>query len=168
MIQPPSRGSSASALDERHKDFPGFGPADFDVFAIDGLEPRMSALISGIRPKLEELGSRLSPSCPSCPARSSTLTSPSTPGARSIRRATPGSPLPPTSGATRRIPIFRSACGAPMPSSSSPSSTRRKARPSSRDAPSRGWTRSTPCLRPDKATSGPATIPGRKPRRMTA
>ncbi|QGG56821.1 YktB family protein [Paenibacillus sp. B01] len=61
MTQPPSRGSSASALDERHKDFPGFGPADFDVFAIDGLEPRMSALISGIRPKLEELGSRLSP-----------------------------------------------------------------------------------------------------------
>lgn len=29
---------------------------DFDVFTIDGLEPRMSALISQVRPKFEELG----------------------------------------------------------------------------------------------------------------
>ncbi|MCM3746203.1 DUF1054 domain-containing protein [Paenibacillus pasadenensis] len=41
--------------------FPGFGPSDFDVFGIPGLEPRMEALIAGIRPKLELLGERLSP-----------------------------------------------------------------------------------------------------------
>lgn len=29
---------------------------DFDVFTIDGLEPRMSALITQVRPKFEELG----------------------------------------------------------------------------------------------------------------
>jgi len=41
--------------------FPGFKQDDFDVFAIPGLEPRMSALIEHIRPKLHMLGDRLSP-----------------------------------------------------------------------------------------------------------
>lgn len=41
--------------------FAGFSDDDFDVFAIPGLEPRMDALISHIRPKLHELGERLSP-----------------------------------------------------------------------------------------------------------
>lgn len=41
--------------------FAGFAPEDFDVFAIPGLEPRMDALIARIRPKLHELGERLSP-----------------------------------------------------------------------------------------------------------
>ena len=43
------------------KPFPGFAAADFDVFEIDGLEAQMEALIWHIRPKLEELGARLSP-----------------------------------------------------------------------------------------------------------
>ncbi|NBD22726.1 YktB family protein [Paenibacillus glycinis] len=41
--------------------FAGFAPDDFDVFAVPGLEPRMDALISRIRPKLNELGEQLSP-----------------------------------------------------------------------------------------------------------
>ncbi|WP_219836410.1 YktB family protein [Paenibacillus sp. R14(2021)] len=41
--------------------FAGFTPDDFDVFAVPGLEPRMDALISRIRPKLNELGELLSP-----------------------------------------------------------------------------------------------------------
>lgn len=41
--------------------FAGFAPADFEVFAIDGLEPRMSALIERVRPKLNALGDELSP-----------------------------------------------------------------------------------------------------------
>lgn len=45
----------------QHVTEPGFGPSDFDVFRIDGLEPRMAALIERIRPKLTELGARLAP-----------------------------------------------------------------------------------------------------------
>lgn len=41
--------------------FNGFTEEDFDVFSIDGLENRMEALISSIRPKLEELGSYFAP-----------------------------------------------------------------------------------------------------------
>ncbi|WP_411343115.1 YktB family protein [Paenibacillus sp. WLX1005] len=41
--------------------FPGFTAKDFDVFAIDGLEPRMEALIERIRPKLTTLGEQLQP-----------------------------------------------------------------------------------------------------------
>lgn len=41
--------------------FPGFAPEDFDVFAIDGLEPRMEALIARVRPKLHQLGDVLAP-----------------------------------------------------------------------------------------------------------
>ncbi|ETT85716.1 DUF1054 domain-containing protein [Viridibacillus sp. FSL R5-0477] len=33
---------------------------DFDVFSIDGLEPRMEALINTVRPKFEELGTAFS------------------------------------------------------------------------------------------------------------
>lgn len=36
--------------------FTGFEPADFDVFTIPGLDPRMEAIKSQIRPKLESLG----------------------------------------------------------------------------------------------------------------
>lgn len=36
--------------------FTGFEEADFDVFSIEGLEPRMNAIKERIRPKLEELG----------------------------------------------------------------------------------------------------------------
>ncbi|WP_270172115.1 YktB family protein [Paenibacillus sp. SYP-B4298] len=42
--------------------FYGFAPEDFDVFAIEGLEPRMEALIRLVRPKLHLLGDRLAPS----------------------------------------------------------------------------------------------------------
>ncbi|SDW34253.1 YktB family protein [Paenibacillus sp. CF384] len=41
--------------------FPGFSATDFDVFEVPGLEARMSLLIERIRPKLHELGERLSP-----------------------------------------------------------------------------------------------------------
>lgn len=41
--------------------FEGFGTQDFDVFSISGLEPRMSALIERVRPKLTELGTLLAP-----------------------------------------------------------------------------------------------------------
>jgi len=41
--------------------FEGFTKKDFDVFQIDGLENRMNALISEIRPKLEFLGTYFSP-----------------------------------------------------------------------------------------------------------
>lgn len=41
--------------------FTGFHPEDFDVFHIPGLEPRMEALISRVRPKLEQLGTSLAP-----------------------------------------------------------------------------------------------------------
>ncbi|MUG73084.1 YktB family protein [Paenibacillus validus] len=41
--------------------FSGFTDSDFDVFYIPGLEPRMEALIERVRPKLHELGDRLSP-----------------------------------------------------------------------------------------------------------
>ncbi|WP_308639008.1 YktB family protein [Paenibacillus silvisoli] len=41
--------------------FTGFTADDFDVFAAPGLEARMSLLIERIRPKLHELGDRLSP-----------------------------------------------------------------------------------------------------------
>jgi uncharacterized protein YktB (UPF0637 family) len=36
--------------------FKGFEPKDFDVFAIEGLEPRMEALIANLRVKLTQLG----------------------------------------------------------------------------------------------------------------
>ncbi|MDQ1146861.1 uncharacterized protein YktB (UPF0637 family) [Bacillus sp. SORGH_AS 510] len=42
-------------------DFKGFTQEDFDVFLIDGLEPRMEALKGIIRPKLEELGQYFAP-----------------------------------------------------------------------------------------------------------
>ncbi|WP_449539868.1 YktB family protein [Ferdinandcohnia sp. Marseille-Q9671] len=41
--------------------FTGFTEDDFDVFTIDGLENRMDALISRVRPKLEELGNHFAP-----------------------------------------------------------------------------------------------------------
>jgi len=41
--------------------FSGFAKEDFEVFEIPGLEPRMNALISRVRPKLTELGIELSP-----------------------------------------------------------------------------------------------------------
>ncbi|GGG09518.1 YktB family protein [Paenibacillus abyssi] len=41
--------------------FEGFTQTDFDVFAIPGLEPRMSALIDNVRPKLHQLGERMAP-----------------------------------------------------------------------------------------------------------
>ncbi|MBT2694744.1 DUF1054 domain-containing protein [Bacillus sp. ISL-55] len=41
--------------------FSGFEQADFDVFKIDGLDERMDALKSQIRPKLEELGQHFAP-----------------------------------------------------------------------------------------------------------
>ncbi|MBO9599981.1 MAG: DUF1054 domain-containing protein [Cohnella sp.] len=40
--------------------FTGFTNEDFSVFEIDGLEPRMNALIETVRPKLHQLGDRLS------------------------------------------------------------------------------------------------------------
>ncbi|MBM7564340.1 YktB family protein [Paenibacillus sacheonensis] len=49
------------AADSIKGTFEGFTPDDFDVFAIPGLEPRMDALIARIRPKLHELGDRLTP-----------------------------------------------------------------------------------------------------------
>ena len=41
--------------------FPTFESADFDVFHISGLEPRMEALIERVRPKLTLLGEQLAP-----------------------------------------------------------------------------------------------------------
>lgn len=41
--------------------FSGFNNSDFDVFKIDGFEPRMNALKESIRPKLELLGSHFAP-----------------------------------------------------------------------------------------------------------
>lgn len=41
--------------------FSGFTNEDFNVFTIDGLENRMNALISNVRPKLEELGQHFAP-----------------------------------------------------------------------------------------------------------
>ncbi|WP_410511653.1 DUF1054 domain-containing protein [Paenibacillus sp. BR2-3] len=41
--------------------FTGFTKDDFELFHIPGLEPRMDALISRVRPKLTELGSELAP-----------------------------------------------------------------------------------------------------------
>ena len=41
--------------------FNGFTEKDFNVFNIEGLEPRMEALISTIRPKLEALGKQFAP-----------------------------------------------------------------------------------------------------------
>ncbi|WP_027084169.1 YktB family protein [Cohnella panacarvi] len=40
--------------------FTGFTNEDFAVFEIEGLEPRMNALIETVRPKLHQLGDRLS------------------------------------------------------------------------------------------------------------
>ncbi|MBT2687870.1 DUF1054 domain-containing protein [Bacillus sp. ISL-47] len=42
--------------------FSGFTNEDFNVFEIDGLDDRMEALKSTIRPKLEELGQHFAPS----------------------------------------------------------------------------------------------------------
>jgi uncharacterized protein YktB (UPF0637 family) len=42
--------------------FKGFTNEDFDVFLIDGLEARMSALKDIVRPKLEDLGKYFAPS----------------------------------------------------------------------------------------------------------
>ncbi len=41
--------------------FSGFTHSDFDVFSINGLEPRMDALIMKIRPQLDALGFHFSP-----------------------------------------------------------------------------------------------------------
>lgn len=41
--------------------FQGFVEKDFAVFEIEGLEPRMDALIANVRPKLTELGNTLNP-----------------------------------------------------------------------------------------------------------
>src|SRR6266496_1196589 len=41
--------------------FPGFTPADFKVFEIDGFGPRMEAIKTRIRPKLEAMGRDLLP-----------------------------------------------------------------------------------------------------------
>jgi len=41
--------------------FTGFGPADFKVFEIDGFAPRMAAIRTRIRPKLEAAGKDLLP-----------------------------------------------------------------------------------------------------------
>ncbi|NUU75989.1 YktB family protein [Paenibacillus xylanilyticus] len=41
--------------------FWGFDSTDFDVFQVPGLEPRMEMLIERVRPKLEELGTELTP-----------------------------------------------------------------------------------------------------------
>ena len=41
--------------------FPGFTQADFKVFEIDGFAPRMAAIKSRIRPKLEAMGRDLQP-----------------------------------------------------------------------------------------------------------
>jgi uncharacterized protein YktB (UPF0637 family) len=42
--------------------FKGFTNKDFDVFKIDGLEQRMEAIVSSVRPKLELLGEHYAPS----------------------------------------------------------------------------------------------------------
>lgn len=59
-VSPGTSGINA-IIAEAAVQFPGFGPRDFDVFDIPGLEPRMAALIANIRPKLEMLGGLLSP-----------------------------------------------------------------------------------------------------------
>lgn len=41
--------------------FQGFHEKDFAVFEIEGLEPRMNALIENVRPKLDELGRTIAP-----------------------------------------------------------------------------------------------------------
>lgn len=41
--------------------FPGFQQEDFDVFSIDGLDQRMEAIKTIVRPKLEALGQHFSP-----------------------------------------------------------------------------------------------------------
>lgn len=41
--------------------FTGFSSADFDVFAIEGLEPRMESLIAHLRVKLTQLGQDFEP-----------------------------------------------------------------------------------------------------------
>ncbi|MBO8171178.1 MAG: DUF1054 domain-containing protein [Bacillaceae bacterium] len=41
--------------------FEGFTKKDFDVFKVEGLEPRMDALKAEVRPKLETLGQQLAP-----------------------------------------------------------------------------------------------------------
>jgi uncharacterized protein YktB (UPF0637 family) len=41
--------------------FPGFTPADFKVFEIDGFKPRMDAIKTRIRPKLEAMARDLLP-----------------------------------------------------------------------------------------------------------
>lgn len=41
--------------------FPGFSPADFKVFEIEGFQPRMAAIKTRIRPKLEAIGRDLLP-----------------------------------------------------------------------------------------------------------
>lgn len=41
--------------------FTGFAAEDFEVFNVQGLEPRMEALIERVRPKLETLGTEIAP-----------------------------------------------------------------------------------------------------------
>ncbi|AZN40596.1 YktB family protein [Paenibacillus albus] len=52
---------TTQAATEQISTFTGFTADDFDVFAVPGLEARMTALIDHIRPKLHELGELLSP-----------------------------------------------------------------------------------------------------------
>lgn len=40
---------------------PGFTQEDFDVFKIEGLDPRMAALIERVRPKLTRIGDEVAP-----------------------------------------------------------------------------------------------------------
>ncbi|MCM3784280.1 DUF1054 domain-containing protein [Neobacillus mesonae] len=41
--------------------YPSFLEADFEVFEVPGLEPRMELLIERVRPKLEEIGAAVAP-----------------------------------------------------------------------------------------------------------
>ncbi|SEN16636.1 YktB family protein [Paenibacillus sp. OV219] len=52
---------TTQATTEQIRTFTGFTADDFDVFAVPGLEARMTVLIERIRPKLNELGELLSP-----------------------------------------------------------------------------------------------------------
>ncbi|MBW7473588.1 DUF1054 domain-containing protein [Paenibacillus oenotherae] len=52
---------TATVTEPKSTAFSGFSAHDFDVFHVPGLEARMSVLIERVRPKLEQLGERLSP-----------------------------------------------------------------------------------------------------------
>src|SRR5207244_11733140 len=52
---------AAHAQEGPRMSFPGLTPADFKVFDIDGFKPRMDAIKTRIRPKLEAIGRDLLP-----------------------------------------------------------------------------------------------------------